>query len=352
MVNGDCRTCGFAREAAFWLARMGENTDVVGKGDRGERMRNACLALVAIVGVLPASATADVKQGVDAWSRGDYKAAVDIWRPLATKGDADAQFNLGQAYKLGRGVPVDLPVAVEWFRKAAVQGHSQAIDNYGLALFQDGKKAEALPWLEMSVARGEKRTQLVLGTMLFNGDGISRDWVRAYALVTRSSQQGLPQASQTLSQMDQYIPEAQRREGLTLARKYEADARAVAVATPLTAPAGATVSAPGSGRAVPTPAAPSRATPTAPANTTAPSAPAATAARPASSGSWRIQLGAFRDEGNARSLWAKVGSRTGGSPHYVQAGGITRLQAGGFASRSAAQAACTKSGVSCVVVAP
>lgn len=326
-------------------------------------MNKAYLGLLGGLVVVAAPAMADVKQGVDAWSRGDYKAAVDIWRPLAVAGDADAQFNLGQAYKLGRGVPVDLPVATEWYRKAAAQGHAQAVDNYGLVLFQDGKKAEALPWLEKSVARGEKRTQLVLGTMLFNGDGVPKDWVRAYALVTRSSQQDLPQASQTLAQMDQYIPEAQRQQGLTLARKYETDARALAVATPLATATGRTASAtPATPRTpIATPAPRPAATPAAKA-AQAPSAqpkrPAAQAAavstptRTASGGAWRIQLGAFRDEGNARNLWAKVGARTGGSPSYTRAGSVTRLQATGFASKAAAQAACGKAGVSCVVVAP
>lgn len=335
-------------------------------------MKSAYFAGMIAAALVAGSAGADVKQGVDAWSRGDYKAAVEIWRPLAASGDADAQFNLGQAYKLGRGIPANLPNAIEWFRKAAAQGHSQAIDNYGLALFQEGKKAEALPWLEKSVARGERRTQLVLGTMLFNADAVSRDWVRAYALVTRSSQQGLPQASQTLAQMDQYIPEAQRQQGLTLARKYEAEARALATRLPPPTPGGTVSSAPpprvAAASPIPT-AAPTVTTTPRPAQATAvraaptpataaayaPARPAASA--PASSsvsagGRWRIQLGAFRDEGNAHSLWAKVGSRTGGSASYVKGGGVTRLQATGFASKAAAQAACAKSGVSCVVVAP
>ncbi|WBH16886.1 SPOR domain-containing protein [Sphingomonas radiodurans] len=326
-------------------------------------MNKAYLSGLAGLIMVAAPAMADVKQGVDAWSRGDYKTAVEMWRPLATAGDADAQFNLGQAYKLGRGVPVDLPMAIEWFRKAAVQGHAQAIDNYGLALFQDGKKAEALPWLEKSVARDEKRTQLVLGTMLFNADGVPRDWVRAYALVTRSSQQSLPQASQTLAQMDQYIPEADRQKGLVLARKYETDARAMAVATPPAPPTGRTAGAgaPTGMVKVPPVARPSPAARPTPAPRPVAAAPVP-APRPGtaapvprttvSGGGWRIQLGAFRDESNARDLWAKVGARTGGSASYPKAGSVTRLQAGGFASKAAAQAACRKAGVACVVVAP
>ncbi len=335
----------------------------------------AALMLVAV------SAGADVKAGVEAWGRGDYAKAVAEWRTPATRGDADAQFNLGQAYKLGRGVPADQAQATDWFRKAAAQGHEQAIDNYGLALFQEGRKAEALPWLEKSVARDEKRTELVLGTMLFNGDGISRDWTRAYALVTRSSQQGLPQGSQTLAQMDRYIPEGQRREGIAMAQQIEARGRAaqVAAAAP-TPPRPATVTS-AAPRPTPSSVLPPRGIATtpvpastvpgasypAPTTVTPPRAPrpAATpvevaeahrpAPRPAAAmigGKWRIQLGAFRDAGNAHALWSRVGARTGGTPDYVQAGGLTRLQATGFPSRAAAQGACAKAGGGCVVVAP
>jgi len=78
------------------------------------------------------------------------------------------------------------------------------------------------------------------------------------------------------------------------------------------------------------------------------------AAKPvAGSGKWRIQLGAFRDRGNAETLWGKVKGRLGGAqPSYVTAGPVTRLQAGGFASRADATRACAASGQPCVIVAP
>ena len=41
---------------------------------------------------LSVPARADVKAGVDAWSRGDYDKAVAEWRKPAASGNADAQF--------------------------------------------------------------------------------------------------------------------------------------------------------------------------------------------------------------------------------------------------------------------
>ena len=322
-------------------------------------MRHWMVAALLMTGTAPA--LADVKAGVDAWAKGDWNRAVEEWRGPAIAGDADAQFNLAQAYKLGRGVPVDPALAESWFRKAAMQGHRQAEDNYGLALFQADKKADALPWLEKSVARFEPRAQLVLGTMLFNGDGVKRDYPRAYALMTRASAAGLGSAGQTLAQMDQHISPADRERGIALARQYETQGRGVPGTAVQT---GTRVGETPATRATPDRAKPDRPTParTPPVRAAAtPSRPApqpvkATAPKSAPAGGWRVQLGAFRDRGNAEALWRRVSARMrGASPSYVAGGGVTRLRAGGYPNRSAATSACATAkaaGASCVVIAP
>jgi len=303
-----------------------------------------------------------VKNGVEAYDRGDYKTAIQDWQGPAARGDADAQFNLGQAYRLGKGVPVDKAKAEDWYRKAAEQGHFQAEDNYGRMLFEKGAYAQAAPWLEKSAARGDPRGELIYGTMLFNGDGgLQKDWPRAYALLTRASNAGLPQASQTLGEMDRYIPEAQRKQGLALARQYQADAQRTHLPPEVTA--GSTIKT--------TPVPPSQVAANArpgasyspPAATAKPSAPPPKpapqpAAKP-SGGAWRVQLGAFSTEARAKSLWQtispKVATLRGAQPYYVKAGAIVRLQAGGFASSADAAHACAdvkRAGGQCLPVAP
>lgn len=295
-------------------------------------------------------AFADVKDGVDAWTRGDFARAVKEWRGPALKGDPDAQFNLAQAYKLGRGVPADLAQAEQWYAKAAAQGHPQAVTNYGLALFQNGRRQEAVKWLEQSAARGEARAQFVLGTMLFNGDAVSKDWVRAYALMTRASSSGLPQASQTLAQMDKYVSLQDRQRGLEMARTIEAQAArapvaatTVAAAAPAAvpaAPARTTSTTPAPVRSTPAPA-PVRAVPVSTAPAAAPR-PATPAAAPVTSGGWRVQLGAFRESGGAQALWSQVRAKfPGRTPEYVQAGAVTKLLVGPYASSAEATRACS-----------
>ena len=331
------------------------------------------MGAIAVAGALVAvPALADVKAGVDAWAKGDFPRAITEWRPLAIAGDPDAQFNLAQAYKLGRGVPLDPALAESWFRKAALQGHLQAGDNYGLALFQAGKKTDALPWLEKSAARGEPRTQLVLGTMLFNGDGIPRDFPRAYALMTRASASGLQSAAQTLTQMDQYISATDREKGTALAQQYALQATSPTPSRETVAKPGGQASGridlppsriaetprptrvlPSAVAAAPKPA-PAKPTPAKPAPAKAVAAkPVPKPAPIRTTGNWRVQLGAFRDQNNAETQWNTVRGRLrGAQPFYPKAGGVTRLQAGGFASKADATRACSASRVPCVIVAP
>ncbi|MBW8784806.1 MAG: SPOR domain-containing protein [Novosphingobium sp.] len=364
--------------------------------------------LVGAAAALAGPALADVKAGVDAWSHGDYATAVREWQGPAEHGDADAQFNLAQAYKLGRGVPQDLAKAEDLFGRAAAQGHIQASDNFGLLLFQRGEHVRALPYIRGAADRGDPRAQYLLGIAHFNGDTVPKDWVRAYALVNLASQAGLPQGRAAVAQMDQYIPLPQRQQGIALSAELASQAEAtrarqlaavdlgssvagaasvaapplrlapgvVAAAPPLHLPPPATASAAGAvgaaGRvagsdgpatagadyarpthaAAPHPAhvAPPPPTTTAAIVTTAKTAPAA-----AETGAWRIQLGAFAVSGHAETLWSQVRDRpelVGHSRVLVGAGGVTKLQAGGFPNRAAAEAACARlsaAGVSCLV---
>lgn len=181
----------------------------------------ASMLATPALGAPAAASAASVKDGVDAWEGGNYQRAVAIWRPIALAGDPDAQFNLGQAYKLGRGVPADLAQAEDWYRRAAKQGHLQAEDNLGLVLFTANRREEAMPFIARSAARGEPRAQYVLGTAHFNGDLAAQDWPRAYALTKRASDAGLGIASARLVQLDNLIPLDQRQAGLAMIPEME-----------------------------------------------------------------------------------------------------------------------------------
>src|SRR5438270_433860 len=191
-----------------------------------------------------------VKAGIDAWQRADYSAAIAIWRPLAEAGDADAQFNLGQAYRLGRGVPLDLSAAKVWFERAARAGHLDAETTLGLLVFQNGDRVQGLKWLKQAADQGEPRALLVVGTALFNGDGVPQDRVLGYAYVSRSAAQGLAPAQDTLAQLDQLMSVTDRQKGAALARSIPSGSPVAATAKRVrTAQAKPTISKPPTSKA-------------------------------------------------------------------------------------------------------
>src|SRR6187402_3013137 len=191
-----------------------------------DRMMRVTGAAVLLAALAAAPALADVKTGVDAWSRGDYTAAVSEWEGLAAAGDPDAMFNLGQAYRLGRGVPTDLRRAEALYAGAAAKGHLQAADTYGLMLFQDGRREAALPYVRDAARRGDARSQYLLGIAHFNGDLVEKDWTRAYALMTLANGAGLPQAVPAIAEMDRHIPLGQRQQAAGLAQRMRGEADA------------------------------------------------------------------------------------------------------------------------------
>jgi uncharacterized protein len=53
----------------------------------------------------------------------------------AQTGDAEAEFQLAEAYRGGRGVTADPETAIMWYRRAAGHGHVRASEELGFALF-------------------------------------------------------------------------------------------------------------------------------------------------------------------------------------------------------------------------
>jgi len=88
------------------------------------------------------------KDAVDFYDKGQYSKAVRLFRVLANKGYAPAQFSLGFCYDDGCCVPKDAAKAAEWYRKAAKKGNAYAQYNlggcyyYGRGVPQDYAKAD------------------------------------------------------------------------------------------------------------------------------------------------------------------------------------------------------------------
>lgn len=333
-------------------------------------LKHLLAAAIVLGSASPASAQS-VNAGIQAWQQGNYAGAVGIWRPLAERGDADAQFNLGQSYRLGRGVPTNLALAKSWLEKAANQNHVDAETTLGLLLFQNGDQAAGLKWLKMAAVAGEARAMLVYGTALFNGDSVTQDPIAGYAYVYRANAEGLPAAKEILDQLNKLLNEADRRKALAMVEAADkADAKAVFASSspprakkpgtrsakaPKPAPVEVAEAAPPAKVATKPASAPKTVALPLPPALQHPKPAATVAATGPATGNWRIQVGAFNDRPSAEVAYRKLsgnGALAGRSPQYIPFKQFIRLRIGPFASKAAAAAACSALHTACYPVAP
>ena len=84
--------------------------------------------------------------------------AVAIWKPLAERGNAEAQYRLGVALRTGAGIDVDYERAAHWLERASKAGHVDA--TFALAaMVQKGRgvkadRSRALALYEQAAQRG------------------------------------------------------------------------------------------------------------------------------------------------------------------------------------------------------
>lgn len=74
----------------------------------------------------PGTGGASAQAGWDAFGRGDYQGALDVWTPLAEAGDVNMQLLVGSIHDFGQGVPQDDAEAAKWYQMAAERGSAKA----------------------------------------------------------------------------------------------------------------------------------------------------------------------------------------------------------------------------------
>ena len=200
----------------------------------------------------------------EAMRKEDYETALSIIRPLAVDGNAEAQYELGEAYYFGRGTTRDYAEAVRWYRAAAEQGHVMAQLNLGklfpkasgieigpeerlrwlgsaadqgngdafheLATWvfrdqRDRQEAErSFTWCSISAELGNGRGQLCLANRYWNGWGVRRDDAQAYLWATIAASELDP----GFTAMNASYLRADYRKNLSEAQIAEADKTAAA----------------------------------------------------------------------------------------------------------------------------
>ena len=141
------------------------------------------LAAACSVFVRPAIAQVALEEGLVAYRSGDYAKAIELWQPIADKGNSDAQYRLGSMYAEGKGVERNDATALTWFKKAAEGGNAAAQYNVG-ASYASGvgvaqSDAEAAKWFKRAANQGMAFAELNLGLLYASGRGVPQDNVEA-----------------------------------------------------------------------------------------------------------------------------------------------------------------------------
>jgi len=161
------------------------------------------MALVLTLGVAAPVAANPLDDGVDAEKRGDYAAALALWRPLAEQGNAAAQFDVGSLYANGYGVVQDYVEAASWYRKAADQGYASAQSSLGF-MYYAGRGApqdfdQAATWFQKAADQGNASGEFYLGDMYAAGQSVPQDDAQAAAWYAKAADQGHPAAQFNLA---------------------------------------------------------------------------------------------------------------------------------------------------------
>lgn len=141
------------------------------------------LLLICFSSVALATTLEEARQASE---RGDYKAALEILRTLAEKGDPDALANIGNMYAFGRGVEKNLSIAASYWKRAAEKGVGTAIGNIAI-LYKTGQgglpkdDALAAAWYKRAAEHRHVPSMITLSSLYMLGEGIEVDRLRALA---------------------------------------------------------------------------------------------------------------------------------------------------------------------------
>jgi hypothetical protein len=140
-----------------------------------------------------------------AYQRGDYATAMLIFKPLADRGDAVAQYRVGLMYFHGEGASQDYGEAVKWFRKAADQGNAVAQFNLGV-MYRNGQGvsqnyAESFQWYQSAADQGNLEAQMAVASMYHAGQGVPQNDAEALKWFGKAADQGNTDAQELVGFM-------------------------------------------------------------------------------------------------------------------------------------------------------
>ena len=165
--------------------------------NRSRRIAGA-IRLAALAAVLATAACAQVAS--------EASAQIDQWFGAETKAESAATEDAERLHEDGLAARRRGEEALAFARllEAAEAGHGPAAYEVGIA-YKDGRGTApdldaSARWIDTAAERGEPRALLLLGAAYYGGIGVERDYRRAAAYLADAAVQGQPQAQFLLAE--------------------------------------------------------------------------------------------------------------------------------------------------------
>ena len=135
-----------------------------------------------------------IARGDEAYSAGNFSAAIGLYKKASDQGDHKAMYKMGQMYFDGTGVKKNLSFAFSYFDKAFARGNTSCANILG-DMYRDGvgtsKNYEKAIECYESVAGGygdaAKKANYNLGVLYEKGWGVQQNYSRALELYNKAS---------------------------------------------------------------------------------------------------------------------------------------------------------------------
>lgn len=152
--------------------------------------------------------------------------AVSWFRKAAEQGNSDGQQALAFSYMRGSGVEKDYGEAVTWLRKLATKNRFFAMYHIG-QLYSEGGNGlvkdltKAAKWFLEGAEWGYSPAQVRLSFCYRHGDGVLRDYVRAYKWANLAAVSGDEDAKKSREELELKMTAEQISEGQQLSRDWK-----------------------------------------------------------------------------------------------------------------------------------
>ena len=132
-----------------------------------------------------------------------FKEALELFIKLGEQGHAESQFTIGTMYVEAKGTDRNIPIACEWYTKAANQGNFKAQWNLACTYYVGDKGVEkdiqkAIYWNQKAAKQGYAKAQYQLGILYYHGQGVKQDIEKAVYWFEKAGDQKFHEAKVAL----------------------------------------------------------------------------------------------------------------------------------------------------------